>query len=175
MKIILNVPSGISERTKGNVPEFVYSLRDEWNGFNGPDFIEGLELIGRRDLLENAKNVTWLSSKSDQGTDSHVTQFVKLFLNEMLLEDWKFIVQGQLSIKADQNLDNLTAFNICIDNGVIDPTLVYWCEIMELIRRNDLIMRVQQFKPEFQIMKETELRNKLNKAMKKIKNDERTF
>ena len=172
MKLILNVPSGISERTRGNVPEFMYSLKDEWDGFNGPRFIEGLELIGRRDLLANANNITWLCSESVQskrGRESKVAQFVNLLLNEMLLEDWRFIVQGELSIRTGPNLDIRTAFSICIDNDVIDPPLNYFCQIMELIGRNDLVKKVQQFKTEFEMITEAELKKKLKIAMRKDK------
>ena len=167
---IMQVPTGIKERTDSRTSQFIFELRDEWEDFNGAKFSKALEDIGRRDLIARTKNIPWLIyEKNKSSSELNVGSFIKLLRDEMKLEDWKFILWSEFNTRIGPDFNQDKAFYHIIEKEAIEPNLVYICELMELVGRKDLQKIILlHYKPVFNTMNQKEIKKKLKKEYKLI-------
>ena len=168
LQFYLIVPAGIRERTKCNTSEFIFSLRDEWSEFNPEEFPEALKRIGRKDLIKIAHSIPWLCYKSreiDRG--SPTKRFIVMLRNELTLEDLKFIIRTEMKQEVGINFTFETGFQSILESKAVKPDLTYMCDLMKLVRRLDLIEKIQKYKTVFGSMSNKELQRKLKAEFEK--------
>ena len=168
LQFYLIVPAGIRERTKCNTSEFIFSLRDEWTEFNPEEFPEALKRIGREDLINIAHSIPWLCCKSreiDRGTPAN--KFIVMLRNELALEDLKFIIRTEMKQEVGTNFTFVTGFQSILESRAVEPDLTYMCGLMKLVRRLDLIEKIQKYKTVFGSMSDKELQRKLKAEFEK--------
>ena len=125
-------------------------------------FPDALVRIGRKDLTEIAYNIAWLHSKSRKiDTESSVKRLIRMLRNELTLKDLKFIIRTEMRREVGINFTFETGFHILIESKAVETNLAYLCDLMELVKRMDLIHKIQKYKSVFCSMSNEELHVKL--------------
>ena len=142
---LLNIPSGYSEKITSGM-NLLGTLK-KWGEHNPNVFYQGLEAIGRSDLLEKAKQYPWLASEFPVKHVSHENEFsvkslVKVLKNELSEEDWHGIYLVNENIDFSMTFD--AKLKSLLEEGYIASDLAQLTNLMSIIKRNDVAISVQQ-------------------------------
>ena len=147
---LLNIPSGYSEKITSGM-NLLGTLK-KWGEHNPNVFYQGLEAIGRADLLEKAKQYPWLASEFPVKHVTHEKEFsvkslVKVLKNELSEEDWHGIYLVNENIDFSMTFD--AKLKSLLEEGYIASDLAQLTNLMSIIKRNDIAISVQQHQQMF--------------------------
>ena len=118
--------------------------------------------IGRKDLIQLAYTIPWLHSRSRKiDAESSVKRFIRMLGNDLSLKDLKFIIRTEMRLEVGSNFIFETGFHTIIESRAVEPNLAYLCDLMELVKRLDLIAKIEKYKSIFGSMSNEELQRKL--------------
>ena len=104
-------------------------------------FMETIEQMNNLELIMPAKKIKWLNSKKREFKFRTPKTFLKL-LDNVELNDWKIII----SIYNIPDCNNLAeVIYYCVDEDIITKDLDLLCNLMEIIKRSDMIKRIQEY------------------------------
>ena len=166
LQTILEIPSGIVERTATEPLDFLYALKFGGFQFEPAIFLDALQSIGRSDLIPIAQRLSWLTVSSanrsiGKETPLSIGTLVTLLRTEIKINQWKLIVGTGLSEVVTSELDFESAFQLSIEKGLIKPDMATLCEVMIEIERHDLVEKIQKHVSVFKSMEISEFQNKL--------------
>ena len=141
----LSVPAKIMENTRNDPIKFLKAMR-EWDGFNPALFDGALGYISGS-MQTTARRLKWLSNPQFKQTKStvHSTKtFVKLLTEGLTTKEWKLIGNESSELESHSMLKS------CVDKSIITKDLSKLCEFLEIIKRNDLAVKVESYKSTFQ-------------------------
>ena len=166
LQTILEIPSGIVERTGTEPLDFLYALKFGGFQLEPAIFLDALQSIGRSDLIPIAQRLSWLTVSSanrsiGKETPLSTGTLVTLLRTEIKINQWKLIVGTGLSEVVTSELDFESAFQLSIEKGLIKPDMATLCEVMIEIERHDLVEKIQKHVSVFKSMEISEFQNKL--------------
>ena len=143
---LLNIPSGLGEKIKSGVN--LLSTLQSWGEHNPNVFYEGLQEIGRADLLNKAKQYPWLASEySIKQTvpekEVSVKNLVKVLKDTLSSEDWDGIFLVNRKIDASLTFD--AKLRSLLQEGYIASDLSKLTQLLTIIERNDVATSVQKY------------------------------
>ena len=156
----LSVPAHIMEKTENDPIDFLYAMR-EWDGFNPAHFDGALGYISGS-MQATARRLKWLSNPQFKQTKStvHSTKtFVKLLTEGLTTKEWKLIGNESSELESHSMLKS------CVDRNIITKDLSKLCEFLEIIKRNDLAVKVESYKPTFQNISKTQFHEQIHQEL----------
>ena len=147
---LLNIPSGLGEKITSGV-NLLSTLR-KWGEHNPNVFYQGLQEIGRADLLEKAEQYPWLASecpvkRTVPEKEFSVKKLVKELKDTLSSEDWHGIYLVNEKIDASMTFD--AKLKSLLQEGYIASDLSKLTQLLTIIERNDIATSVQQYRQVF--------------------------
>ena len=163
---MLGIPSAIIEKTGTKPIDFLNSLKFKFTAFESHKFIDALQAIERPDLIPLASNISWdKTSDANRSANTEDPQSAKSLVNLLRSEvestQWKIIVSTGLCKDVSTEIEFDTAFQLCIEGGLITKDMEELCEMMVAVDRQDLATKIKTYSPEFRKMSETEFQSKM--------------
>ena len=163
---MLGIPSAIIEKTGTKPIDFLNCLKFKFTAFESHNFIDALQAIERPDLIPLASNISWdKTSDANRSANTEDPQSAKSLVNLLRSEvestQWKIIVSTGLCKDVSTEIEFDTAFQLCIEGGLITKDMEELCEMMVAVDRQDLATKIKTYSPEFRKMSETEFQSKM--------------
>ena len=156
----LEVPARIRENTENNPIKFLYAMR-EWDEFDCRQFDDALGYISGS-MQTIARRLKWLSNpqfKQTSTTVRSVDTFVKLLTEQLTKNEWMLIGN------EPSGLDSTSMLRKCVKQDIITKDLSKLCKYLEIIKRNDLAVKVESYKPTFKDLSETQFHEQIHQEL----------
>ena len=148
------------ETTENDPIDFLYAMR-EWDEFN-PALFDGTLGYISGTMQTTARRLKWLSNpqfKQVKSTVYSTKTFVKLLTEGLTTKEWKLIGNESSELESQSMLKS------CVDKSIITKDLSKLCEYLELIKRNDLAVKVESYKPTFQNISKTQFHEQIHQEL----------
>ena len=163
---VIMIPEGIREEIADGT-HFLFALK-KWKTHNPYIFYRTLQAI-RPDLTELACKVTWLcvsaqSEVANEEDELTIKTLIELLKAEVIKAEWQLIYLS-ITGEAVDNVGFQMTLNKLLEKGYIHRDLCYLNQILESIRRFDLIAKLNAYIGEFAEMGEGEFEFKFKREL----------
>ena len=161
----LSVPEGVCH-WESDATNFLYALK-EWTQFNPFSFYQSLNTI-RPDLIPIALTIKWLC------TDSPVTltiepltikSFIEMLKNGISSNNLKLLHMRYSKRKSSEDIRFETTMQLIATNNLIQRDMSSLSQLLNSLKLNEMVQRLQPYKTAFQNMEDQEFTSKFKKEL----------
>ena len=164
----LRVPDGLYQGVKQGTT-FLSALK-RWPGLNPFQFYQSLNSV-RPELVKVACEIKWLCASSPDQTKYKeevlsIETLFELMKFEISNANWELVYMA-ITDKPEENVNFAKTLDKLLEKGLIEKDLKTLTTTMKELRREDLVIKLQQYQNAFKGMEDGEFANKCKREVNK--------
>ena len=164
----LSVPEGVCH-LECDATDFLFALRG-WTEFNPFSFYKCLNSV-RPDLVPIALNIKWLCSNSPVTLTTEpltIKSFIETLQNGISILNLKILHMEYSKGKTSEEVRFETTMQLLVANNLIRKDLFSLSLLLNSLKLNELVQKLQPYKAAFQTMEDQEFTSKFKKELTRI-------